>query len=80
MKPYFLVGYNFLKFSWIRLIKCRKLSFGKIQMFGYHTSCHFSSDSRIVFGNKIVSNGRMLIQTEGSELTIGIMYILMMVW
>lgn len=71
MKPYFLVGYNFLKFSWIRLVKCRNLSFGSIQMFGYHTTCNFSSDSRIAFGNKIVSNGCMVMQTEGAKLTIG---------
>lgn len=72
MKPYFLVVYNRIRFSFKHLIVCRGLSADRIQMFSAHTKLALKASSTVIFGTRIVSDGRcVMIVDDQAILQIG---------
>lgn len=71
MKPYLLVIHNIIKFSLQRL-RTKSFKVQGIELLGRNTKLVTGAKSSISFGEKIVSDGRMVIIVDNSgTLTIG---------
>ena len=72
MKPYLRVLFNKLKLSWIRAFNCSSFNAKGIQLIGWNTKIHVEKTSKIYFGEKISSDGRLtIIVGDEAELSIG---------
>lgn len=70
MKPYFLIGYNFIKLG-IKSLLHRNIQFNKIQLFSTNTKIHVSSDSILKLGSRLVSDGRVVLNVgDGGKLEV----------
>lgn len=71
MKPYFLVLYNKIKFSF-KKIRCKHLNVDNVQMFDRNTKLLFDKSCKVKIGKHTVTDGRCVIVVDnGAELSIG---------
>lgn len=71
MRPYFLVFYNAVRNKLLKL-KCDNFNARKVQMFGWNTRIVIGKTSRVTLGDRIVSDGRMVMMIdEKAALEIG---------
>lgn len=71
MKPYLLVGYNRVRFC-LKKIRVPQFEATGIQMFGRNTKICFRKKSTVHFGDRIISDGRMvIIVDDNAKLFIG---------
>ena len=71
MKPYFLAIYNTIKFAFQKL-RTTDFKVHGVELFGWNTKLLMGKKSKISFGEKIVSDGRMVMIVDNSGmLTIG---------
>lgn len=71
MKPYLLVFHNKIKFLFKKMLT-KKFRVSGIQMFGWNTKLCFGKDSWVQFGDRIISDGRMvMIVDDSAQLHIG---------
>lgn len=71
MKPYLLVLWNNFRLG---VKKCRtvKLRFSPIELLGWNTKICLAPDSTVVLGDRLVSDGRLVIMVDwGAQLDIG---------
>ncbi len=72
MKPYLRVLFNKLKLSWIHILNSSSFDAKGIQLIGWNTRIHVERTSKVHFGEKISSDGRMtIIVGNNAELSIG---------
>lgn len=72
MKPYVLVLNNLIKFSFIKILKCKKFKYNTITMTSADLKLKFKPNSNVSFGNKIVSDGRgVILVDQNANLIIG---------
>ena len=66
MKPVFLVTYNFIRFSLLRL-RCAGFHADRVQLIGRNTRIVVRPTSRVELGTRIVSDGRftVIVEREG---------------
>lgn len=65
MKPYFLVIQNTIKFAFKKL-HTRSFNVQGVQLFGRNTKLLMGKKSKVFFGEKIVSDGRMVMIVDNS--------------
>lgn len=71
MKPYFLVLHNKINLS-LKRIKCKCISAKGIQLFSRNTKLCFEKNSKIEFGDRIISDGRFVaVVGDNASLKIG---------
>lgn len=71
MKPYMLVLHNKIRFA-VKRFSTKKICVEGIQMFGRNTKLCFGKKSDVHFGERIVSDGRMvIIVDDNANLSIG---------
>lgn len=71
MKPYFRVLYNSIRFA-IQKLRTKSFKFQVVELFGWNTKLRMGKKSEVTFGEKIVSDGRMvMIVDNNGKLTIG---------
>ena len=71
MKPYALVLHNRIRLTLLSL-RVPGLKFHGIHMFGWNLTLNFHKTSRVLLGDRIISDGRMVIVVgENAELQIG---------
>ena len=71
MKPYFRVLYNAIRFA-LKKLRTRDFKVHSVELFGYNTKLRMGKKSKVSFGEKIVSDGRMVMIVDNSgKLTIG---------
>ena len=71
MKPYALVLHNRIRFT-ILSLRVPGLKISGIHMFGRNLKLHLHKSAKIIFGDRIISDGRMVIMVgEAAELWIG---------
>lgn len=71
MKPYFRVLYNSIRFA-IQKLRIRGFKVHVVEMFGWNTKLRMGEKSEVSFGEKIVSDGRMVMIVDNSgKLVIG---------
>lgn len=72
MKPYFKVLYNKLRLICIKKFICPGVIFKGIQLLGYNTKIVLKKNSKLVLGNRIISDGRcVIVIDENAILRIG---------
>lgn len=72
MRPYFLVAYNFVRFNAKKFLGCRNFHFSPIEMLGMNTKLTLHKKSSVCFGDRLISDGRMVIITDSnSKLQLG---------
>ena len=71
VRPYFLVLFNAIRFT-IQKLRTKDFKVQAVEMFGWNTKLRMGKQSEVSFGEKIVSDGRMVIIVDNSgKLTIG---------
>ncbi len=71
MKPYLLVLWNQLRLA-VKKIKAKNLKYCRIEMLGRNTKLCIAPHSTVTFGNRIVSDGRLVIMVgQNAILEIG---------
>lgn len=72
MKPYFRVVYNQIKFEMIKRLCCNDFETDGIVLLDYNTKVVVKRNSHVFFGNRIISDGRMVvIVDDNANLEIG---------
>lgn len=71
MKPYLLVIHNTIKFA-VKKLHTKDFKVQGVQLFGRNTKLLMGKKSKVSFGEKIVSDGRMVMIVDNSgTLTVG---------
>ena len=72
MKPYFRVVFNTIKLTCIRVLKCPAFKSKGIQLLGWNTRINVQKTSKVHFGNRVNSDGRLtIIVGDKAELNLG---------
>lgn len=72
MKPYFLAAYNFVKFNLLKLFQCSGVCLEGVPLTGFNTRLSAKKSSVIVFGKRVISDGRLtIIADDNAQIKIG---------
>lgn len=72
MKPYLLVIHNQIKLKCKKMFQCHQMHWEKVMIFGRNTKLCVTNTSEIIFGNHIVSDGRLVMMVgQQAKLQIG---------